>query len=160
MKILNQILKIFLFFILPMFILLLESAIVLLFLSGYIKFFDLGFCILIVILLFFTVAYGNLFLFLFMRKFYPNKLVHVVSWAENGCVPDLDDGRWVLIGRKNKFNFMRILSPYFDANRKAKRDFNNCAEGEVTYAQLKINNNVPLAIFVGHLQITKKELRQ
>lgn len=37
--------------------------------------------------------------------------VQATSWAEAGTLPDLNPGRWVIIGGPNKWNFFRTGLP-------------------------------------------------
>jgi hypothetical protein len=71
----------------------------------------------------------------------------VVSWAEAGIAPDLNPGRWVMIGEPTRFNFIRsgligpkadfILRPPFLTNiRSSNVPFNNYVTGQVPTSSL------------------------
>jgi hypothetical protein len=72
-----------------------------------------------------------------------NRLISVTSWAEKGITPDLNVGRWVILGNPTKVNFAKtgLFGPkvYFSPFRYESSNvpFNNFITGKIPANTLK-----------------------
>ena len=74
----------------------------------------------------------------------PSRMIKVTSWADAGITPDLNPGRWVMIGGATKWNFFKSGLPGPKAYLGWKRPFLSIERSKVPFIN-SITEEVPLS---------------